>query len=523
MAYCPRSVLISNTQAQTEHECLVAALMRQFELRHGAPPVLLRTHASSIILAGDHAYKLKRPVRLPFLDFSTLALRRRFLQLELELNRRTAEALYLDVLPITGSFEQPEVGGSGEAVEWVLRMRRFDPDGGFDVLARQGRLTRAHMESLAAHIADFHLRLPPIPRAEVPAKNAWDWAAESLDEIAGGPNPPRFEAGLGVPELRAALAGAYAGLAPLRERRIAEGWVREGHGDLHLGNIVEWRGRVLAFDALEFDPALRRIDVINDISFTFMDLCANACAPLAWRLMNEYVERTGDYEGLRLLYAYAAAKALVRAKLCLLGQPGAAAFSKYWDLAWSFARPPERRRLILTMGLSGSGKSTVAGLLAERLGAVRIRSDVERKRLAGMAALDRPAAPAELYNQASNARTYDRLSRLAELLLGAGFPVILDAAFLRHDEREAMRRLAEGLGIPFAVVECRAGAPVMLQRVLQRAQAQTDPSDATPQVLKLQESYAEAVPEAWRAFHHIVRNDGSLAELSQELETNCRF
>lgn len=518
LPFSQRAVLIPNAQAHIDHERLLAGLIRLLGKRHEDSPVLLHTHASSIILAGDHAYKLKRPVQLPFLDFSTLASRRHFLTLELQLNRRTAEALYLDVLPITGSPDDPEINGAGEPIDWALRMRRFDPEGGFDVLARQGRLTRRHMEQLAAHVADFHLRLPPIPAAEVPAKNAWHWANESLNEIAASANTPTLETNVGVEALRSVLEKAFGGLERLRERRIAQGWVREAHGDLHLGNIVEWEGRVIAFDALEFDPALRRIDVINDVSFTFMDLCASACAPLAWRLMNDYIERTGDYEGLCLLYVYAASKALVRAKLSLLGRCNHAAFFKYWNLAWSFAKPSGRARLILTMGMSGSGKSTVAGMLAERLGGIRIRSDVERKRLAGLAALDRPRDPAALYNIQANERTYARLAELAGVLLQANFPVILDAAFLRHHERESMRFMAEGLGIPFAVVECRAPVPVMLERILRRAEARADPSDATSRVLELQTAYMEPLPDAWRVFHHIVRTDVSLERLQEEME-----
>ena len=474
--------------------------------------VRIDTHISTVWLAGDYAYKLKKPVKLPFLDFSTLALRRHFLAEELRLNRRTAPELYLDLLPVTGSASAPKLGGTGEPIEWVLRMRRFPAGALLSELAASGRLQASHVDALAAHVAEFHRGLPALPPAEAPAKEVVAWTCESLDEAESHPDRPLAVDLARVRALRERLLGLLAAQAGWRERRLQGGFLRECHGDLHLGNLVLWQDGVVAFDAIEFEPALRCIDLANDVAFAFMDLLAWGRPELAWRFVNRYVERSGDFDGLTGLRAFAAYRALVRAKVALLsGQPEA--FLRYWPLAERLAADPPPPRLLFVMGLSGAGKSTLAAMLAEQSGAIRLRSDVERKRLHGLAATDRPAPGQDLYGAEATRATYARLLELADGLLAAGHSVVIDAALLRQAERAMLRQLAQRRHAPWLLVECRADPALMERRLLERAAAGSDASDAGVEVLRRQREAVEAVPADWAAGHRVLFNDGSLEQL----------
>ncbi|MCX7251564.1 MAG: AAA family ATPase [Burkholderiales bacterium] len=474
--------------------------------------VRIDTHISTVWLAGDYAYKLKKPVKLPFLDFSTLALRRHFLAQELRLNRRTAPDLYLDLLPVTGGASVPVLGGAGEPIEWVLRMRRFSAGALLSELAASGRLQSGHIDALAEHVAEFHRRLPALAPADAPIKDVVAWTCESLDEAESNPGRPPAVDQARVQALRERLLALLAAQAGWRARRLQGGFLRECHGDLHLGNLVLWRDAVVAFDAIEFEPALRCIDLINDLAFAFMDLLAWGQVELAWRLVNGYVERSGDFDGLTGLRAFAAYRALVRAKVALLsGQPEG--FLRYWPLAEMLAADPAPPRLLLVMGLSGAGKSTLAALLAEQSGAIRLRSDVERKRLHGLAATERPTPGLDLYGAAATLATYARLVELADGLLAAGHSVVVDAALLRQSERTALRQLARRHHAPCQLVECRADPALMEHRLQERAAAGTDASDAGIEVLLRQRESVEAVPADWAAEHRVLRNDGSLEQL----------
>ncbi|MBK5914910.1 AAA family ATPase [Rhodocyclus purpureus] len=488
--------------------------------RHCWPhAVPIETHISLVLLDGDFAWKIKKPVQLPFLDFSTLALRRHYCEEELRINRRSAPDVYLDVLPLTGSAQAPVLAGSGEPIEWVLRMRCFPPHSLFSDLAAEGRLQAWHIDALAEQIALLHLGQAPL--AVAPAKDVTAWTLESVDEIAAlhpdATSPARLAA------MRSAVQRLIGGQGDWRARRLAGGWLREGHGDLHLGNLVVWHQRVLAFDAIEFDPALRCIDVISDAAFAYMDLLAVGLPAFALRFINAYVERSGDYAGLAGLRAFSLYRALVRAKVALLcGDVGR--FARYWSVAESFAAAPPPPRLFLTMGLSGSGKSMAAQMLVEALAeagimAVRLRSDVERKRLLGLPPTARPD-PALAYSAEATRRTYRRLAGLADALLGDGFSVVVDAAFLRQGERESFRRIAENRRVPFRLLEVVAGMPLMEERLVARNLAADDASDADVEVLHRQS--AEPVPRAWAAVHRVIDNEGSRAELSDRLESLLR-
>jgi aminoglycoside phosphotransferase family enzyme/predicted kinase len=465
---------------------LIAALGDPACYRH---PVVGRvevreTHISWVLLAGEYAYKVKKPVRLAFLDFSTLDARRRYCEEELRLNRRTAPELYLAVVPIVNTPEGPRIEAPGDAVEYAVKMRRFPDDALADAMARRGALGEPEADAIVRVVAAFHAAAArAAPDSPYGAPQAV--AQQALDNFAQieplvPPEGPRLA------RLAGWTGGEAARLAPVFAARRAGGFVRECHGDLHLGNIAFVEDRAVPFDCIEFDPALRWIDVMNEMAFLFMDLAAHGLEPLAWRALNGWLEETGDYEGVRLLRFYAAYRAMVRAKVALLAGREAQ-FAGYLALAERLARS-SRPALVLMHGLPGSGKTTVAGALAARLGAVRLRSDVERKRLAGLAPLERAAAaPGEgIYEAATTRRTYARLAELAGAVLDAGWPAIVDAAFALGEQRALLRREALARAAPCLIAACEAPQPVLRERLRTRQAAARDASDADVAILEHQ-------------------------------------
>jgi aminoglycoside phosphotransferase family enzyme/predicted kinase len=492
-----------NAERLAQHERLVQGLLNDPRAMAAVPSArrLITTAISSLVMAGDEVFKLRKPLVLDFLDFATPERRHDDCLDELRLNRRTAPQLYLDVLPVGGTPDAPRIDRAAAPVlDWALRMRRFDDADRLDRLAERGALDAPLVDALAAEVARFHAALPPSPPTFGAAPEVRRWALGNFEVLEHGPAGASHTARLAA--LRAWTAGECERLAPLIERRRGSGFVREGHGDLHLANIVRIDGRPVLFDCLEFNPALRHIDIVADLAFLFMDLQRHRLPALAWRLVDGWVQVTGDFEGLALLPFFAVYRALVRAKVALLrvGQhadPQAwHAFERDVALAEQLAAP--RRGplpLVATSGVSGSGKSVLAASLVEALGAVRVRSDVERKRLAGLPVLERPdaAQAALLYGEAMNARTYERLFALADMLLAAGLPVVLDAAFLRRAERDALRALGARHGARTTVLACEAPAAVLRARVAQRQARADDPSDATVAVLERQLATREPI------------------------------
>jgi len=490
-----------------------------------------------VILAGDYAYKLKKPVDFGFLDFSTLASRRHFCEEEIRLNRRLAPAIYLDVVPVTGSIEAPRFGGTGEPIEYAVRMRRFRREDEFDRLAERRALREEHIDALAAQVAAFHEQA-----AIAPAGGPWGTPEAALAPCAAnfahllqlplpGPQKTRVE------RLQRWTLAEHQRLRPMIAARLAGGRVRECHGDLHLANIVLLDGQPLVFDALEFNPALRWTDVMSELAFTVMDLEHRGHHEFAQRYLDDYLAATGDYAGLALLPFYLVYRALVRAKVAALraqqpeGPSGAAhatldAFEieTHLALAERFATP-HRRCLVLTHGVSGSGKSFVARWLLQGGAWIRLRSDVERKRLAGLAPLQssRSGLAADLYSSKATEQTYERLRELAAQVLDAGFPVIVDAAFLRTKQRAAFAGLAEAKGIPWVVVALGAPAQVLRERVERRLAHGTDPSEATVGVLEhqLRSAQPPAGPELPYTIAYDSSGERGLRELAQEIARRC--
>jgi predicted kinase len=302
--------------------------------------------------------------------------------------------------------------------------------------------------------------------------------------------------------------GACEALRGVFSKRLAAGFVRECHGDLHLRNIVVWQGQVMPFDCIEFNPALRWIDVMSEIAFLLMDLDDHGRGDLSARLLNRYLEFSGDYAGLELLRFYQVYRAMVRAKVesLRLTQLGGAdealktGMDRYLSLAAAYTR--ERQpRLIIAHGLSGSGKTFVSTRLLEHHPLVRLRSDVERKRLYGIAPLEPSGSPRDggIYSREANTRTYDRLGELASALLRQGFSVLVDAAFLKREEREQFRVIARRADTPFAIMHCEAEMPVQRQRVAGRTERGEDASEADLSILDRQLLHQEPLADDERS------------------------
>lgn len=525
------------------HARMVAALRRPGACG-GYPEAagLIETHISSLLLAGSHVFKLKKPVVLPFVDFSTVELRLESCQQELRLNRRTAPRWYLDVVPVRSGASGARIAAPGTSdtaapgavIDWAVMMRRFDDSQLFNRLAQAGQLTGEMVAALAEAVARFHAEQVPAPPGFGRAAATRHVARENMAELAAlmtqavpAPAPPKAAAATTVAALQSWIEARGAVLAPLMDLRCRTGHVREVHGDLHLGNIVWAEGAPMLFDALEFNDTMRHIDTIGDLAFTFMDLVAHGLPRLAWRFISAVLEACGDHAALPLLRWWAVHRATVRAKVALLAAAGQGADAEaaaakalhYLAVATGLAGLDDAAaapRLVLTVGLSGSGKTLVAGHLAERLGGIRVRSDVERKRLFALPPTAR-AVPG-LYAPEATRRTYERLQEVADEALDAGVSIVVDAASLRRSERDAMRAVAARHRAPFTLLVCQAPLPVLQARLRARQAAGHDASDATPEVLSQQQQWAEW-PTADEAGDTLTLDtDGSLDEVAQRIE-----
>lgn len=474
---------------------LVANLLGQLP---GA--TLVETHISWVILAGEYAYKLKKPLKLGFLDFSTLEMRRHCCQEEIRLNSRLAPGIYLEALPISGSIDHPVLGGTGTVLEWTVKMRAFPQDSTLDL---EARVDISQIDAIADRIADFHQSIDVAPydshhgnpeQVQAPVRQNFIQIRDLqppqalLDQLAALKNWSLAEG--------TRLAKHFA-------QRKAKGFIRECHGDLHLGNIAWVDGAPLIFDGIEFNPDLRFIDVISEIAFLVMDLHHRGEEALAWRVLNRYLEHTGDYAGLIALPYYMTYRAMVRAKVAAIrARQSGGNFSEsqaYLLLATRLTRL-HGPALILMHGASGSGKTVISQHLLQDLGAIRLRSDVERKRLFGLKSLDdSQAIPGGIYTREAGELTRDRLLDLASRMLVAGFRVIVDATFLSRSWRQPFQALAEGLRAPWVLVSPQVSMDVLTQRVRQRKAHGLDASEADMAVLEAQLSGQEPLePEELR-------------------------
>lgn len=480
---------------------LVTALRKMLSRESGQSVELIETHLSWVLLTPAYAYKLKKPVRLPFVDFSSVQARKHFCEEELRLNRRFAPSIYLDVLPVSGSREAPRLGGvhSMAPIDHVVRMRRFAQSSLMRNLLVAGRLEPVWLDGLAHRLAGLHVAAP------ASASSAWgspQRIVRSVADLMAALKAQRDDPRLAT--LRVWLDTQASALQSLWSARQHGGSVRECHGDLHMGNVALIDGELLPFDGLEFDPGLRWIDVMSDVAFLTMDLKAHGRPDLAARFLDAWLQRSGDHAGLPVLHFYEVYRALVRAMACGLSKPSSTAVPCPDYLAcaaqWA-ASPRDKARLLITHGLSGSGKSTVTSQLLRVTGAIRLRSDVERKRLVGLAPLEQsPALGIDIYTEQATRDTFASLHQRARTALQAGYPVIVDAAFLRSDERRKFRALATDLQVPFAVLDCQASPATLRQRVMARAASGMDASEAGIEVLERQLATHEPLESDERAF-----------------------
>lgn len=512
---------------------LIAALLDPAAYPHPAPaPRLIETHISWVFLAGDYAYKLKKPVDLGFLDFSSLDKREHCCREEVRLNARLAPDIYLGVVPIAGS--PPRIEGEGPVLEWAVKMRAFPADATLD---REPEITTDQIDAIADTVARFHGEIAPAAAAFGTAEAVQAPVAENFRQLRKL---------LPVPDSRLDALETWSEaegrrLADHFAARKAQGFIRECHGDLHLGNIA-WvtealpplakggggdlrtsaqpetsrsppqppfakGGSPLIFDGIEFNPGLRMIDVISEAAFLGMDLMHRGLAPLAWRFLDRYLQHTGDYAGLAALPYYLVYRALVRAKVAALRASQSdrdfTEVHSYLELAERFTRRPAPA-LLLMHGVSGSGKTWFSQHLLEQLPAIRVRSDVERKRLYGLDALaDSRALGENIYSREAGERTLARLLEVTQALLDAGFRVIVDATFIKRDWREPLRKLAEASALPWLIIALEAPAEVMRQRLRDRQAGGRDASEAGVEVLAAQLAAVEPFSEDERP--HVVR------------------
>jgi hypothetical protein len=457
---------------------------------------LVETHISWVLLTGEYAYKIKRPVCYPFLDMRDAAKRLELCREELRLNRRFAAELYLDVRPIVRRDGRARMDGEGEAIEHAVRMRQFPREQELDRLLASGGIQAGELGAFGEALAGIHESLPRAGDGSAWGSVAAVRSAISSNVAQAIDLEDQRHGTHRIAALRPALLDRLGALEPWMAGRLASGHVRECHGDLHTGNVVRWDGALRAFDCLEFEPALRWMDVAQEIAFLLADLDARGAPAHAHAFISGYLARSGDYAACQGIALYQAHCALVRAKVMELaaderaaGPPG---FSGFVDAAGR-ALAPRHPVMIVMTGLSGSGKTRLAARLAPLLGAVHLQSDVERRRLAGMQPGQRSgsALHADLYAPQATGHVYEHLAGSARLLLQAGWSVIVDATFVARDRRAMMQHVAQELAVPLHVVACQAPVELLRQRVTQRAARGGDASEADTAVLDWQLQHQE--------------------------------
>jgi hypothetical protein len=498
--------------AEAAQSKVIESLCRRLAESTGAPVKRIDTQGAVVLLAGPDAYKIRRAIRLPFLDYSTLARRREATFAELALNRPAAPKIYLDATPIAENGETLAVGGEGKVVEWATHMRRFDEDGTLDKLAERGELSDALIAKLSCvlHQAHEHARACD---AEPAIASLRTWIEQNHRAFAEHPDLfPPARAGAILQRSREKLEV----VEPLLKQRGDEGFIRRCHGDLHLRNIVVIDGEPTPFDAIEFDDAIATGDVLYDLAFAVMDLWDRGFAHHANALVNGYLALGGEahYAGLAALPLFLSVRAAIRAKveaanrLHVEGEAREkidAAARRYFDLAYACLEP-HPPRLVAVGGLSGSGKSALARELAPQVGrapgAVWLSSDIERKH--GFGVDETEKLPDTAYSAAATRAVYEHIRRKAELALAAGQAAFIDATHARASDRLASVEIAEACGVKFFGLWLEAPLATRLERVAAR---HFDASDAGERVVRRQRAEPLAEP-GWSA----IDASGTLAQ-----------
>jgi aminoglycoside phosphotransferase family enzyme/predicted kinase len=479
---------------------IAALLASQARADHDNDDCIIETHISWVLLTGAFAYKIRKPVVMPFLDFSTLAARLSDCEQEMRLNRRWAPLLYLAIVPIYGTAAAPSFHEQGAVIDYAVKMRRFADTARLDRLVDQQGLDAQLLRSLAKTTADMHLHAPPADLS----------TAYATPATIGAETQGNFSTLLKAENVgNSALLRSVCTFSTERvyelsatfEQRRHDGACRECHGDLHLQNLAFIDGEVVPFDAVEFEPAFRWVDVASDLAFLLMDVHARGFAEQAQQILNEYLLLTGDYALLAVLEHYLCYRAMVRAKIASIRSAQLAAGAvadaaalqadQFIALAATWCTTKPAPNLIITHGVSGSGKSWLAQRVAGKFNAICIRADVERKRLYN-SATDR-------YSASATQRVYAHLLAQAGHAIAAGMNVILDATYLDRDERSRAARWADQRGIGFRILAVRAPRAQLEQRIEERARRGDDASEANMEVLAMQLASEHELDAAERA------------------------
>ncbi len=487
---------------------------------------LIETHISWIILTGEYAYKIKKPVNLGFLDFSTLERRHHYCQQELTLNRRLATNIYLDIVPIGGTTDAPLLNAT-PAIEYAIKMKQFPQAQQLDKLLTQNKLLPEHIDKPTDALTTFHQEAE-VTSSEQPygsCEKVWEPVAENFAQIRQLITNKEDMALLQNIEewSKQTFKSQHEALA----QRKTKGYIRNCHGDLHLANIALIDGRITPFDCIEFNDVFRWIDVISEIAFTMMDLIERQHPHYAYRLLDRYLQTSGDYSGLAVLPFYLTYRAMVRAKVAAIrsqqdglsneGQAQAInQFRDYLQLAKQFTQT-HSPALFITCGTSGSGKTLLSQPLLEQHGLVRLRSDVERKRLYGYRPADRTTNTigGNIYSANASLATYQHLKETAAQLLTNGLSVIVDATFIKKTQREMFNALARELELPFVILHFHAAPELLKQWIQERKQEGKDASEATVEVLEHQLRSME-IPTIDEA-DHLIDIDSSDYSATQHL------
>jgi len=456
---------------------------------------LIETHISWVILTGNFAYKIKKPINLGFVDFSTLEKRKFYCEEELRLNRRLAPNIYLDVIPISGSAEHPVLTAKEKAFEYAVKMQQFSHNMQLDRVLTRNELRQDMLDSFAELIAQFHQHIEIANSASdfgkpeqvyQPAKENFIQIRELISD------KPKIDL---LSKIERWTEDTFNEIKKLFDQRKEKGFIRECHGDLHLRNLAWHDNKPLAFDCLEFNENFRWIDIISEISFLIMDLEVHHQPELAHHFLNKYLELTGDYEGCSVLRFYLVYRVMVRAKVDAIraAQAGIsqqesdeanAEIVNYLQLALTYTHKI-KPFIIITHGMSGSGKSTITQPLLEKLGAIRIRADVERKRLFNIKPGQNSTASIQqgIYSKQATHKTYLKLLDLTESIIDAGFAVIVDATFSTIEQRTLFKKFASQKQVRFVILNFITSEETLKQRIRNRKK---DVSDADITVLENQ-------------------------------------
>jgi len=510
-----------------QHNALIQALLKPTSYPHPVDRIdLIETHISWVLLTGQYAYKIKKPVNFGFVDFTTLEKRRYYCEREITLNKRLAPEIYLSVTKITGTVAAPSLSQEGEALEYAVKMLQFSQSDLMSEQLQAGKVAFDDMTSIAEHIAAFHTNTAT-------ATYQSDYGSAEQIRSAMLHNFSLVKPALDDPsylemteQVEAWSKQRYKELLPLFAKRKLHGFVRECHGDLHLGNITKYKQQWMAFDCIEFNDEFRWIDTMSEVAFLLMDLDMSGKRELGTHFLNSYLNTSGDFTGLSVLEHYKTYRAMVRAKVAALqiGELDETAPDRnilipklhaYIELAFSYTTRT-RPCLFLMYGLSGSGKSWLAEKVSHKINAIWIRSDKERKRKF-------ENKQDNLYSEDITQQVYNHLTELAEQVILAGHHVIIDATFLKRQHRESFYQLANKLQAPYRILHCHSQQKILESRIQQRSREINNISDADIAVLGLQTRSMEQLTreECQNAFSVDTAQENSISDLIDKTRSLC--